>query len=127
MTDYIEKLKKLCDEATPGPWGTRGYSPDKMFGPFFGAGPDTSYEQSYFDAKFIAESRTAIPKLIEAVEVMREALEFYAQPRRDTSFEGWQKTWKPVEIKHDSDYEFYPNHDSALEALKEAEKILKGA
>lgn len=75
MTEYIERLKKLVENISEGPWSTRGYSPDKIFGPFFGAGPDTSYEQSYFDAQFIAESRTAIPKLIEYIEKLESLID----------------------------------------------------
>lgn len=58
----------------------------------------------------------------EQAEKLAEALKFYASTRRDTSFEGWEKEWRYIEAKHDSDYEYYPNHDVATEALAEFEK-----
>jgi len=58
-----------------------------------------------------------IPKLLKIIELYREALtiaigelEGYSAGRRDQSFEGWQMEWREVKIRHESDYEFYPNH-----------------
>jgi len=67
------------------------------------------------------EVLTLIAELKQLRECKDEAIEvakFYAQTRRDTSFEGWEKEWKYIEAKHDYDYEYYPNHDSALEWLE---------
>lgn len=43
------------------------------------------------------------------IKDLLQELKPYAQARRDTNKgEGWE--WHYVEIKHESDYEFYPNH-----------------
>lgn len=49
-------------------------------------------------------------RLRELLEMSINNLEGYSLARRDKSFEGWEKEWREVEIKHESDYEFYPNH-----------------
>jgi len=51
-------------------------------------------------------------ELLETFEEAIEDLAFYAQGRRDESFEGWEKQWREIEVKNESDYEFYPNHVS---------------
>lgn len=65
------------------------------------------------NAKLINEEITKLQaeneQLKAKLETAKEALRFYTQPRRG-AFLG-----------SDSDYEFYPNHDVALDALKEIE------
>jgi hypothetical protein len=56
---------------------------------------------------------------LEMIQKLETALKFYTQTRRDTSFIGWEKEWRHIEATHDSDYEYYPNHDVATEAIKE--------
>jgi hypothetical protein len=66
-----------------------------------------------------------IEKLTETLQDAIFELKCYSQGRRDTSFHGWEKTWKEIEIVHESDYEYYPNHvdkktiDEFLKVLEE--------
>lgn len=57
--------------------------------------------------------------LLDMIQRLKEGLEFYAQTRRDTSFPGWEKEWRYIEAKSDRDYEYYPNHDVALNTLSD--------
>ena len=59
-----------------------------------------------------------LPILLECVE----ALEFYIQPRM--IYEPGKT--RPCEITHESDYQFYPNHDVALESLSKLEQWARG-
>lgn len=72
------ELRKLCDEATPGPWmhDEEFYPAEGMLFQWDGDGPD---------AAFIAASRTAIPELLDALDAaererdtLATALEWYA-------------------------------------------------
>ena len=64
-----------------------------------------------------------IAKLQAALDEAVEALEFYIQPRRKW-YEGQDLSkWEYVEIKYDHDYEYYPNHDVALDALDKIRKM----
>lgn len=119
--DEIQKLVELEKAATPGPWGIDMYGniargdmndPDESF-PIDQPG----------DSEFIAAARNALPQLLKEREVLVKALKFYATPSRDQSFEGWQKEWRYVKIEKESDYEFYPNHNTAVEALREVGEI----
>lgn len=91
----LEELKKLCDEATPGPWEWRECDGD---GPFYVLGGPVTYKSPSVDpnkvlddgsssaeyspsitpdspdAKFIAAARTALPQLISRLERYEEAL-----------------------------------------------------
>lgn len=63
--------------------------------------------------KLIKERDQLRASLNQAAEALTEAigeLESYSIGRRDKSFDGWMKQWKEIEIKSDSDYEYYPNH-----------------
>lgn len=82
MTTYLEKHKKLCAEATPGEWvtflDTVQQSINKNGPPWRICALPKSRKQKK-DAHFIASSRTAMPKLIEAVEFAKDKLETIAQ------------------------------------------------
>ncbi len=75
---YLEDLKKLCDAATSGEWAPEDWtqiSEDKwvtsiVAKQYYICSITSSDESGTYDAKFIAESRTAIPRLIEALELM---------------------------------------------------------
>lgn len=58
----------------------------------------------------MCELKEQLQRVTEALSEAIAELKTYAQGRRDTSFEGWQKEWREIEVKHESDYEFYPNH-----------------
>jgi hypothetical protein len=92
MTDErIRELKKLCEEATSGPWVQRG-SDRKIVGNddkgicvcqtpnMWGFG---SLDETHNNAAFIAAARTALPELLErempvtVKKVTREKLEDY--------------------------------------------------
>lgn len=66
----------------------------------------------------------AIVALSQALNDAIAELSMYAQGRRDTSFQGWERTWKEIEVKHDFDYEFYPNHIDK-ETVEELKEVLK--
>jgi hypothetical protein len=82
----LEELKALCEDATPGPWTAMDYdhSPGDQGVPIIGGGLAGSMEghltaytmtlnnvsQSELDAQFIVAARTALPKLIAAVEAV---------------------------------------------------------
>ena len=64
------------------------------------------------------ETEEKLAKSEARIAKLRCALECYCQPKRDQSFEGWEKEWRYIKPMNDHDYEFYPNHDSALEAIR---------
>lgn len=87
-----KELKELCERATPGPWSTAfGDSIVSVLRPDGGellATMTKRYWEKYDDedaatAAFVAASRTAIPALIEQVEMLRAALESALQPKPD--------------------------------------------
>lgn len=91
------------------------------------------YDSYLADAAYIHTIEYSAYKKLEAklqvankkLEIAVSALKFYTQPRRDTSFDGWQSTYRFIEIKDESDYEFYPNHYSAIDAIEEIESLDK--
>ena len=106
LNQELERLKKLCDEATRGPWfnpsesvivsadrdGLPKESPcyiaESIDDPF---AFDRYSEKRQATADFIAESRTAMPRLIEALEFVLDGLEC-------TCFE-WTKVCPNCETK----------------------------
>lgn len=59
----------------------------------------------------------------ELIKDLLEELRPYAQPSRDTTKgPGWE--WNYVEIKHEFDYEYYPNHVDK-KVIEEFEKRFK--
>ena len=73
--------------------------------------PEDSYAcyVSGFDAA-VNELMPMAEELVEVLDITVSELDQYSRGRRDQSFEGWQSQWIEVPIKHESDYEFYPNH-----------------
>lgn len=99
MTDTLTKWKKLCEEATEGPWHSFA-GVIRADGGLIGCNDPDNYKTGTNDSRFIAESRTAMPRLISAVEWL----------------------WGQVETNS----ELYENGD-VEQYRKVLEKILKGA
>lgn len=78
---------------------------------------------AYRQATILSEERGYSEKLRQFLRDAVNDLEFYSQARRDTSFEGWQLEWRYIPIKHESDYEFFPNH-IPLETLTPYKEVL---
>lgn len=72
----LEDLKKLCDEATPGPWEYSDYDSEFTKGgglvgtSAFGLMADKS------TCRFIAASRTMIPRLIAVAEAAQNLIDY---------------------------------------------------
>lgn len=90
LTAYLEERRRLCRAATPGEWMWNSYS--TVFGAPEGpdedgevapsrvcdvqvAYGDTATLQGKRNALFIADARTTMPKLLEALGVASQALE----------------------------------------------------
>lgn len=98
--DELERLERLYSQATPGPW----YTVDQMwrgrndptwviaghYDPHFGAGicqpleilewendEEPTYTQQDCDMEFIAEARSAVPKLIAKVRKLQSIIDKY--------------------------------------------------
>jgi hypothetical protein len=92
----LERLKKLADEATPGPWTWDDWSQDGGPDKFTLQAPpearrdgpstmfpdlhehiitDEDHEISEADKALIADARTSVPKLVEALEIATTRLE----------------------------------------------------
>lgn len=79
----LEDIRKLCDEATPGPWEHHNW--DKMEAPHVVAPTlwdgksscDGSFDvpRTYENAAFIAASRTLMPKLLAVAGVACELVD----------------------------------------------------
>lgn len=110
LTDYLTKLKKLESEATLGPWQVKKY-------PAYDGRPSQKKEhwitkpggmyvadvQDYDKTvDFIAESRTAIPKLIKIIERYREALEL----AKEACYDGYLE----IKLEGESDKECVIKH-----------------
>lgn len=76
----LDELKKLCEEATPGPWDFRHGSPDgfdhwELWNPETGefvVQDDSGVEPSKENLAFIAAARSALPKLIAEIETLQD-------------------------------------------------------
>jgi hypothetical protein len=83
MTE-LERLKQLCDNATPGPWDNRCTNGiDNMAKPRhiwteygFICELKSPLNSSVSDAEFIAESRTALPRAIRALELAYSRIKY---------------------------------------------------
>lgn len=79
----LNRAKELSKNATPGPWK---YSPADKNDDWivynseftFVKQDDSGVPVSKEDGEFIAEARTLLPVLAESVEILLEALDFYA-------------------------------------------------
>ena len=88
---YLDKLKSLCEKASPGPWETELEDIHKdgdvqVMGVYSREDEDGNreriivtdsgiYPPKLSDAAFIAEARVALPRLVGAVERLEKALE----------------------------------------------------
>ena len=82
MTNPLSRLKSICDGATSGKWFTdelvyvwNNANCEVMIAMARGVGAGLSDEQQARNLKLIAESKTAMPLLIEIIEKQCEALE----------------------------------------------------
>ena len=70
----LDELKKLCDEATPGPWDIKhSYDSLTVFKGTYDLDDYSNWSEDIFldeerDFPFINSARTALPKLIAALE-----------------------------------------------------------
>lgn len=68
----LEDLKKLCQEATPGPWGLKEHGlVSSSFPNSCGENYQIAGDIDEQDADFIAAAREALPKLIAVAEAAR--------------------------------------------------------
>ncbi len=76
----IAELRKLCEEATPGPWRHKAPAhithdgTATMLAGTIAICTDPVHPSAKRDAAFIAAARTALPELIAEVERLREEL-----------------------------------------------------
>ena len=103
----LSRLEEICEKAIPGPWvfdkENSGLSFDLGWGLYSEPDPDSisvrptvahiSYETGAYTANFIAISRTALPKALAEIRMLRTALECIATypPDRDYAY-PWQNT-----------------------------------
>ena len=77
LEQQLREIKDLCDKATPGPWvdwygglcidvTLKEYT--ELVGPHLEQGPPFRLPKKKENMQFIAESRTLVPKLAEALE-----------------------------------------------------------
>jgi hypothetical protein len=83
----LQQLQALCEQATPGPWS---YAEDDSSGVWRILGPEQQrlfeepssdsdedtgvFEGSSADYRLVAAARTALPRLIEELRVLRRAV-----------------------------------------------------
>jgi hypothetical protein len=94
------------------------------------------YEDMRRFQRLFIDSDHAVRSLLKTLKEAVDELRSYAQARRDQSFKGWESTWKEIEIKHESDYEYYPNHvcretiddyDAVIEKMDQFIQIQSGS
>lgn len=132
MTDEeLEELKKLCDDATPGPWkwkmewkenghysGSMGELDPGVL--WYGMdGEEGIYSPKQADAEFIASAREAIPSLIKALDwedlKHREAYMLYQVARKQK--DQFQDLLKDIDAylkEAEGNHLFIDRIDSAL-------------
>ena len=92
----IARARELCEAATEGPWRGEQYdNTDRPLGHL--SGP--TYHGSYIDtadAIFIAESRTLLPELADALEEMAELCDRVATKRA-----AWEHSSEQMERERD--------------------------
>ena len=69
----LEDLKRLCEEATPGPWGLTSPGSYIVICPvvYSYRDDDNPYARNGADRAFIAAARTMLPRLIAVAEAAR--------------------------------------------------------
>lgn len=71
----LEKLKEICDKATPGPWyPCRGTPLGSLFTVNDRLACSVCTGAYKYDAEFVATARQVLPALIELVEAQGERL-----------------------------------------------------
>lgn len=81
--DELQRLKKLCDAATPGPWEvsrddrTVAYNVEDSWGRQNWQATNRWYKNGTVedDAAFISAARSAVPALIAEIERLREEID----------------------------------------------------
>lgn len=147
LTEKLKVIRERCEKATSGPWDYRdgmGWC-DLHLHPYLHnsetllsnsariMGEDKSHKQRCSDLHFIAHARTDIPKLLEVIEVLAGACEFY----------GDKGNWKSVTVEDrnkrfcimigaDLEYFEHENQNSycgkrSRQALTQANQLLKDA
>ncbi len=110
----IQKMKKLCEAATDGPWETRFIyrvwdAARKDSTVMFGTTP----KQEWKDAEFIAEARSFVPEAIAEIERLRDALKWYAH-------QAYNECTDPISKSGVTLFERDDQGKRAREALKES-------
>lgn len=130
LQTFIAETRELCERASEGPWthGLELEPPDNLIEGENGGGvasivchgnvntvARTGQEFSHNDARFIAASRTALPKALAALEIATEALKFYLD----------DGLYDPELVNSDKE-PFPPNHwtRTARDALAEIDRLL---
>lgn len=134
--EHIKYFRELCEKATPGPWkpllnskGLTGIHAEdcQIYHALFD--PQClkeTHNRQKSDAKFIAESRTAIPKLLDEIEVLTadvDGLEEKIIATEDRSNAMWAVV-KAAKKVQQSDFPLIRNQETA-DNLKDMHKALK--
>ena len=93
LHEHLASLRQLAEGASPEPWhigykdGSGAYSDEGKF--CLSDGNDdcvlhARLADSFFDARFIAASRTAVPRLCAALEIALVTLHRYGQAEQET-------------------------------------------
>lgn len=73
--EELDKLEELANKATPGPWKIDGYASFSIAVAHIYSEILIANTHCNNDAKFVAASREAIPKLIAEVRRLRKAID----------------------------------------------------
>lgn len=75
----LDKLKELCDRATPGPWHVGHLGHDNEYADIDAAnGINVGTIGDIPDQSFVCAAREAMPELIERISKLEAALRWYA-------------------------------------------------
>lgn len=90
--ERLARLRKLCETATPGPWehGVGPYGRDVEAGGELIAEviEESAKPRARTDAELIAEARSALPALLDAIERLRSGLEHIADGQECSNYTG---------------------------------------
>lgn len=93
LTDRLDEWAALAEKAAPGPWWAWGTVQDDVY---VVRDADDEYlatldydERSYHAAEFMAESRTAVPMLVEALRAVLTLHTPYLPPHSKTTKCGY--------------------------------------
>ncbi len=100
----LEKLKEICDKATPGPWAADQATPEgRLFTVNDRLACSVCGNAYKDDAEFIATARQAMPALIALVEAYREhhllAPDCICadEDRRELAIKAYDDAWERAE------------------------------